>query len=212
MQHGNVASPGRHGISGNAFLQNLHCSSRIAQKQVYKLPFLLFQTILWQYCQEGTVATGGYVIAMSPFCMPSAVHHVQVPPSFVVFQQAPYIPHDSFMLAALKLQIARCAITLCIPSNGLHHSSYRLLLTPFRSMSAADQGAGPRSGESPANEMPAVATDNSTSKTDSEQMRQQHEQQEASQSPESKAKVEPVPPARPTGSWCRRGVAVHMLL
>lgn len=69
-------------------------------------------------------------------------------------------------------------------------------------MSAADQGAGPRSGESPASDMPAAAAFNSMEQVDQEQQYQQHKQEDASHAQGNKQNIPPVPPARPTGQQC----------
>lgn len=72
---------------------------------------------------------------------------------------------------------------------------------PRSSMSAADQGAGPRSGESPASDMPAAGFD-SREHVDQEQRHEQHKQVDASHSQSSNQSITSVPPARPTGTYC----------
>jgi hypothetical protein len=67
-------------------------------------------------------------------------------------------------------------------------------------MSAADQGAGPRSGESPASDIQAAAAHNSREQVDEEQQHQQQKLEEASHTQNRNQDVPPVPSAQPTGT------------
>lgn len=73
------------------------------------------------------------------------------------------------------------------------------------SMSAADQGAGPRSGESPASDMPAAAAYNSAEQVDQGQQNQQQKSEAESHSENNQQNGSAVPEAKPTGQKCTYG-------